>query len=80
MVIPYSSSHVAVPARMPMRFVMASDPRPYGPIDRNRVNASEPWEIKYWTERFGVSEKQLRDAVFTVGTACDDVKQYLVKQ
>ena len=59
---------------------MASDPRPYGPIDRSQVSTSEPWEIKYWTERFGVSEKELKDAVFTVGAECDDVMRYLRKQ
>ena len=59
---------------------MASDPRPYGPIDQACVSMSQPWEIKYWTERFGVSERELKDAVFTVGTALDDVQRYLGKQ
>lgn len=59
---------------------MASDPRHYGPIDKRHVSTSQPWEIKYWTEKFGVSEKELKDAVFTVGTACDDVERYLGKQ
>lgn len=59
---------------------MAPDARNNGALDRNRINTTEPWAIKYWTERFGVSERQLKDAVFTVGPLSDDVKRYLGKQ
>ena len=59
---------------------MASDPRPYGQVDRTRVVTREPWEIKFWTELFGVSEKELKDAVHTVGPSSDEVKKYLGKQ
>lgn len=59
---------------------MTDDPRNSAAIDHDRINTSQPWEIKYWTERFGVSEQTLKDAVFTVGTASEDVKRYLEKQ
>ena len=59
---------------------MASDLRTSGAIDHSRINTTEPWEIKYWTERFGISEQELKDAVFTVGSSSDDVKRYLGKQ
>ena len=58
---------------------MAPDSR-NGSLERDRINTTEPWEIKYWTERFGVSEQELKDAVFTVGSVTHDVKRYLGKR
>ena len=80
MVNSYISSHGNVPARRPIRFAMAAHAALNTvTLDRNRINTIEPWEIKYWTERFGVSEQELKDAVFTVGSIIDDVKKHLGK-
>jgi hypothetical protein len=43
------------------------------------VNVSEPWEVDYWTERFGVTAARLRQAVKKVGPLAKDVRQELGK-
>ncbi|HEX6959103.1 MAG TPA: DUF3606 domain-containing protein [Ferrovibrio sp.] len=44
-----------------------------------RVNVSETEEIRYWTQRFGVSEEELKEAVRTVGFIPADVAAFLGK-
>jgi len=46
---------------------MADDKNQRGSQDLNRINLNEPYEVKYWTKIFGVSEEELRDAVRRVG-------------
>lgn len=48
-----------------------------GPQDRARVNTSEPWELKYWTKEFGVTEEELKAAVKAVGPMVVDVRKKL---
>ncbi|SFM64404.1 DUF3606 domain-containing protein [Variovorax sp. OV329] len=50
-----------------------------GAQDRSRVNVNEPHEVRYWTQRFGVSEDALRRAVAEVGVSADAVAQHLGK-
>jgi hypothetical protein len=45
--------------------------------DFRRVNIHEEHELNYWTKEFGVSEKELRQAVMEVGTSAEAVKKYL---
>lgn len=45
----------------------------------SRVNVSEEEEIRYWTEKFGVTEEELKKAVRTVGFFPRDVADYLGK-
>ena len=45
--------------------------------DFRRVNVHEEHELNYWTKEFGVSEKELRQAVMDVGTSAEAVKKYL---
>lgn len=52
---------------------MPDDLSQRGPRDRDRVNVNEPHELRYWTERFGCTEAQLRRAVGLVGPMADDV-------
>ena len=59
---------------------MPNDPSKTGSTDRSRVNAQQPWELKYWTEKFRVSEQQLKDAVHAVGAVPEDVKRHLGKK
>ena len=49
------------------------------PLDAKRINLNEPYEVNYWTNKFGVSETQLKAAVAAVGTYADDVKKKLGK-
>jgi hypothetical protein len=49
------------------------------PQNSQRINVNEPWELKYWTNKFDVSEDQLRYAVKSVGPITLKVKIYLGK-
>lgn len=56
---------------------MADDLGKRGPQDRSRVNVNEPHEIAWWTQKFGVSEQQLREAVKKAGVSAKDVETLL---
>jgi len=58
---------------------MSDDPSKRGPADRTRVNVNEPHEVRYWTEKWGVTEQQLRDAVKRAGVMVKDVAAALGK-
>ncbi|WP_322514202.1 DUF3606 domain-containing protein [Rhodopseudomonas palustris] len=58
---------------------MGDDKTIRGPADRARVNVHEDYEVKYWTQKFGVSADQLRRAVKAVGPMARDVARYLGK-
>ena len=53
------------------------DTQKRGGQDRDRISLSQEHELDYWTEKFGVSRDELRDAVETVGNDADKVEQYL---
>jgi hypothetical protein len=48
-----------------------------GPQDRSRINLSEDYEVRYWTEALGVSEDQLKQAIEKVGNSAEKVRQEL---
>ena len=56
---------------------MADNLTQRGPADRNRVNLSEDWELKYWTKELGVGADELRAAVKAVGSSVEDVRARL---
>jgi hypothetical protein len=56
---------------------MADDKKKTGPADDTRVNTSQDHEVKYWSEKFGVTPKRLKDAVKKVGPMVKDVKKEL---
>jgi hypothetical protein len=56
---------------------MSDDTSKRGPADRNRINVNEDYEVRYWSEKFGVSEEQLRAAVARAGVMADDVERAL---
>ncbi|MCL6711472.1 DUF3606 domain-containing protein [Pseudoxanthomonas sp. z9] len=56
---------------------MSDDLTQRGEPDRSRIALNEDHEIRYWTERFGVSEGRLREAVKSVGNSADDVGEWL---
>ena len=58
---------------------MADDKSKRGGQDRERINMGEDYEVRYWTEKFGVSEQRLRDAVDKVGDRARAVAQELGK-
>ena len=56
---------------------MADDPTKRGPQDAARVNVHEEHEVRYWTQKFGVSKEQLVAAVKAVGPMAKDVEAKL---
>lgn len=59
---------------------MADDPNIQGPQDRARVNVNEDYEVRYWTQRFNCTPKELREAVKRVGPMVADVERALKQQ
>jgi hypothetical protein len=47
--------------------------------DRDRVNVNEDYELRYWSEKWGVSAEELRRAVAKVGPMKGDVARELGK-
>lgn len=48
-----------------------------GQQDRSRINVHEAHEVRYWTEKFGVSKEELERAVEQAGTSASAVEQHL---
>jgi len=48
-----------------------------GGQDRNRIDVSQDWELRYWSEKFGCSHDELKAAVQAAGTYAEDVEKYL---
>jgi hypothetical protein len=47
------------------------------PLDANRVNLTDPWEVQYRRKQFGCTELQLKQAVAAVGDSADKVRLFL---
>ncbi|HEV7290398.1 DUF3606 domain-containing protein [Sphingomonas sp.] len=56
---------------------MSDDKEQRGPQDASRVAMGEDYEVRYWTERFGVSRNRLEEAVGAVGNGADAIEAYL---
>jgi hypothetical protein len=50
------------------------------PQDAKRINVNEDYELRYWSEKYGVSPERLRTAVQRVGVMAVDVERELGKQ
>ena len=55
---------------------MADDPSKRGPQDRSRIS-SEDHEVRYWSQKFGVTPEQLKAAVRKVGNSAKAVEREL---
>jgi hypothetical protein len=55
---------------------MADDLKKRAPQDASQVNIHEPWEVKYWTDKFGVTKAALAAAVELVGTSAQAVAEH----
>ena len=53
--------------------VMAYEKTKNKPAGHDRIDLSQPYELGYWSRKFGVSEQELADAVRTVGPNAEDV-------
>jgi hypothetical protein len=58
---------------------MADDKTETGKTDRDRINTSEIYEVRYWAMKFGVSKDALKAAVKKVGPMVKDVAKELGK-
>jgi hypothetical protein len=56
---------------------MSDDKTKRGSPDRERINVNEDYELRYWTEKFGVSAEKLRAAVSAVGPTAKAVEAHL---
>jgi hypothetical protein len=56
---------------------VADDLTKKGPQDRSRVSLTEDYEVRYWSEKFGVSAEELQAAVNKVGNSAKAVEQEL---
>ena len=59
---------------------MADDKTKRGPADSSRINMSEDYEIRYWTEKFGCTKEQLVSAVGAVGPMAAKVEAHLKRK
>jgi len=48
-----------------------------GSGDRSRINTEQAHEVRYWSDRFGVSPEELRRAVKKVGPMMEAVRREL---
>ena len=56
---------------------MSDDTSLKSPQDRTRVAMGQEHEVRYWTERFGVSREELQRAVAAVGNSVDAIEKQL---
>ena len=56
---------------------MAEDLEQTGKPDDARINVDQDYEVRYWSEKFGVSRDELRKAVQDAGPMVKDVRQHL---
>ncbi|HEY1328373.1 MAG TPA: DUF3606 domain-containing protein [Casimicrobiaceae bacterium] len=54
---------------------MADNPNIRGPQDRQRIDIHQEHEVRYWTQKLGVTPDELREAVEAVGPMADAVEQ-----
>ncbi len=56
---------------------MADDKSQRSPQDASRIAMGEDYEVRYWTEKFGVSRDELQRAVYAVGNGAAAVERHL---
>lgn len=58
---------------------MADDRTKAGKPDRDRINVEENYELRDWSDKFGVTPDEIKAAVKEVGPMAEDVRLYLRK-
>lgn len=59
---------------------MSDDKTKSGGQDRSRINVHEPYEVRDWSAKFGLTADELKAAVAAVGTNAVDVEAHLKSQ
>ena len=55
---------------------MADNKTLRGPQDSSRIAMGEDYEVKYWTDKFGVDRDTLQNAVDAVGNSAAAVEKH----
>lgn len=58
---------------------MADDKTNRGSQDRSSINLHEDYEVRYWTDKPGISKSRLEEAVRKVGSSAKAVEEELRK-
>jgi hypothetical protein len=58
---------------------MADDKTTRGPQDRARINTTEDYEVRYWTNKLGISTEELKRLVGQHGTSAEAIRRALGK-
>jgi hypothetical protein len=56
---------------------MTDDRSNKGGQDQTRISTNEDYELRYWSEKFGVSQERLKQAVQKVGNSVSAVENEL---
>ena len=55
---------------------MSDDKTETGKPDRQRIALGEDYEVRDWSQKFGVTPEKLKQAVQAVGNQADDVERF----
>lgn len=58
---------------------MPDNKQDIGKPDRDRVNIHEPYEVRDWSSKLGVTPEQLKEAEKAVGPMVKDIRKHLGK-
>jgi hypothetical protein len=56
---------------------MPDNPDIRGGADRQRINVEQDYELRHWSQKFGVTADELRRAVKEVGPMAEAVEKHL---
>ena len=56
---------------------MSDNKQQSGGQDRARINVNQDYELRDWSDKFGVTQERLKEAVQAVGDSADKVQEYL---
>jgi len=59
---------------------MSDDKTKRSPQDSARISLTEDYEVRYWTEKFGISRDKLQAVVDKVGNSVAAVERELAKR
>ena len=59
---------------------MADDQSKTRPQDSSRINVHEDYEVRYWSQKFGVTAEDLKTAVKKVGVSATAVEKELKRR
>ncbi len=51
-----------------------------GPQDASRINVNEEYEVRYWSQKFGITADELRKAVQQAGVSAKAVEEQLARK